>query len=158
MTDTPSAELLARYHGQHDEAAAEELFRRYSGRLTALARSRLSRTLAARVDPEDVIQSAYRSFFLLARDGDVLVRESGDLWRLLVRITLRKVYRSARRHRADCRSVSREHSCAAEMETAALSREPTPADAAALVDELRMMFAPLGATERRIVEIGRAHV
>src|SRR6516162_2561850 len=135
MSDTPSAELLARYHGHHDEAAAEELFRRYAGRLTALARSRLSRALAARVDPEDVVQSAYRSFFLLARDEEVLLRESGDLWRLLVRITLRKVYRSARRHRADCRTVERDHSLADGLEGVALSREPTPAEAAALVDE-----------------------
>src|SRR5262245_52226224 len=108
MTDTPSAELLERYNRCHDESAAGELFRRYAGRLTALARARLSHSLAARVDPEDVVQSAYRSFFLLARDGEVLLQESGDLWRLLVRITLRKVYRSARRHRADCRSVGRE--------------------------------------------------
>src|SRR5262245_31380615 len=93
MTDTPSAELVARYHRGGDESAAEELFRRYCGRLTALARSRLSQALAARVDAEDVVQSAYRSFFRLARGGDVVLRASGDLWRLLVRITLRKVYR-----------------------------------------------------------------
>jgi tRNA A-37 threonylcarbamoyl transferase component Bud32/DNA-directed RNA polymerase specialized sigma24 family protein len=153
MSDTPSAELLARYHDGHDEAAAEELFRRYCGRLTALARSRLSRALAARVDPEDVVQSAYRSFFLLARDEEVLLRQSGDLWRLLVRITLRKVYRSVRRHRADCRSVGREQAWSEEAETAALSREPTPAEATALVDELRGMLAPLGAVQRRIVEM-----
>jgi RNA polymerase sigma factor (sigma-70 family) len=153
MSDTPSAELLARYHGCHDEAAAEELFRRYSGRLTALARSRLSDALAARVDPEDVVQSAYRSFFLLARDEEVLLRESGDLWRLLVRITLRKVYRSARRHRADCRSVGREHPWHEEAAATALSREPTPAEAVALVDELRGVLSPLGAVQRRIVEM-----
>src|SRR5205085_4152245 len=137
MSETPSAELLARYHCRHDEAAAEELFRRYAGRLTALARSRLSRALATRVDAEDVVQSAYRSFFLLAHDGEVLLRESGDLWRLLVRITLRKVYRSARRHRADRRSVAREHPWPDEAEAAALSREPTPGEVAALTDELR---------------------
>jgi eukaryotic-like serine/threonine-protein kinase len=153
MTDTPSAELLERYHHCHDEIAAEELFRRYSGRLTALARSRLSHAMAARVDAEDLVQSAYRSFFLLARDGEVLLRESGDLWRLLVRITLRKVYRSARRHRADCRSVEREHPRPDEMEAVALSREPTPAEAAALIDELRGVLAPLGAVQRRIVEM-----
>jgi RNA polymerase sigma factor (sigma-70 family) len=153
MSDTPSAELLARYHRSHDEAAAEELFRRYSGRLTALARSRLSHALASRVDAEDVVQSAYRSFFLLARDGDVLLRESGDLWRLLVRITLRKVYRTARRHRADCRSVEREHPQPDEIEAAALSREPTPAEAAALIDELRGVLAPLDALQRRMVEM-----
>ncbi len=153
MTDTPSAELLARYRGRHDEAAAEELFRRYSGRLTALARSRLSSALARRVDAEDVVQSAYRSFFLLARAGDVVLRENGDLWRLLVRITLRKVYRSARRHRADCRSVGREHPRADETEALALSREPTPADAAVLIDELRAALAPLDALQRRTVEM-----
>jgi eukaryotic-like serine/threonine-protein kinase len=153
MSDAPSAELLARYHNQHDEAAARELFRRYAGRLTALAGSRLSRVLAARVDAEDVVQSAYRSFFVLARDEEILVRESGDLWRLLVRITLRKVYRSARRHRADCRSVEHERPWDEEPEAAARSREPTPAEAAALVDELRGVLAPLGPVQRRIVEL-----
>jgi DNA-directed RNA polymerase specialized sigma24 family protein len=152
MSDTPSAELLARYR-RHDEAAAEELFRRYAGRLTALARARLSRALSARVGPEDVVQSAYRSFFLLAQDGEILLRESGDLWRLLVRITLRKVYRTARRHRADCRDVGREQPGPDEAEALALSREPTPEEAVALVDELRGVLAPLGPVQRRVVEM-----
>src|SRR5262245_55495279 len=107
MSDTPSAELLQRYR-QHDPAAAEALFQRYADRLPRLARSRLSSKLNARLDPEDVVLSAYRSFFLLARGGEVTLRESGDLWRLLVRITLRKVYRNARRHQAEARSVERE--------------------------------------------------
>src|SRR5437016_11133519 len=104
MTEVPSAELLARYR-QQDAAAAEALFQRYLKRLTQLARSRLSRKLAARVDAEDVVLSAFRSFFRLARGTEVTLRQSGDLWRLLVRITLRKVYRNARRHHADCRNV-----------------------------------------------------
>src|SRR5262249_18694472 len=103
MSDVPSTELLERYR-RHDAAAAEELFRRYAERLVRLARSRLSRKLATRVDAEDVVLSAYRSFFLLALE-EVPLQQSGDLWRLLVRITLRKVYRNARRHQADCRSV-----------------------------------------------------
>src|SRR5579884_3799475 len=151
MTDTPSAELVSRYRRQ-DEAAAEELFRRYADRLTALAQSRLSRALARRVDAEDVVQSAYRSFFLRARSGRIRLCASGDLWRFLVRITLRKVCRSARRHRADRRSVDREHA-AEEAEAIALSREPTPAEAAALLDELRGVLAPLDATHRRVAEL-----
>jgi RNA polymerase sigma factor (sigma-70 family) len=153
MSDTPSAELLTRYYRCRDEAAAQELFRRYAARLTALARSRLSPALAPRVDAEDVVQSAYRSFFLLAGEGDVLLQESGDLWRLLVRITLRKVYRSARRHHADCRSVEREHFRPDETEVIAVGREPTPAEAAALVDELRGVLAPLDSVQRRVVEL-----
>src|SRR5437016_3224830 len=129
MTEVPSAELLARCR-QHDPAAAEALFQRYVERLTRLARSRLSRKLAARVDAEDVVLSAFRSFFLLARGAEIVLRQSGDLWRLLVRITLRKVYRNARRHQADCRNVDREQPCDGEtdtgLEAAALAREPTP--------------------------------
>jgi RNA polymerase sigma factor (sigma-70 family) len=151
MTDAPSAELLARCRAR-DEAAAAELFRRYAERLARLARSRLARQLAARVDAEDVVLSAYRSFFVLAREGEVTLYQSGDLWRLLVRITLRKVYRSARRHRADCRSVEREEAWP-DAEPAALAREPAPAEAAALIDELRSVLAPLGPVGRRIVEL-----
>lgn len=153
MADPTSAELVARYASGDDPDAARELFQRFSSRLTALARSRLSAALAARVDPEDVVQSAYRSFFLLAREGTLHIREPGELWRLLVRITLRKVYRNVRRHRADCRSVEREEAGADAGENAALSREPTPADAAALIDELSGALGPLGTRQRRMVEM-----
>src|SRR3954452_7709501 len=114
MTEVPSAELLARCR-QQDAAAAKALFQRYVERLTRLARSRLSRKLAARVDAEGVVLSAFRSFFLLGQGADIVLRQSGDLWRLLVRITLRKVYRNARRHHADCRNVEREQPWSGEM-------------------------------------------
>jgi eukaryotic-like serine/threonine-protein kinase len=152
MSDLSSAELLARFR-RDDPGAADELFRRYAARLTALARSRLSRALSARVDPEDVVQSAYRSFFLLARDGEILLHESGDLWRLLVRVTLRKVYRNTRRHRADCRSIEREEAEFNEHEAHALSREPTPLESAALIDELKSLLTPLDALQRRTLEL-----
>ena len=63
-----SAQLVARWQAG-DEAAAEALFARYADRLTQLAASRLARRLAARIDPEDVVMSAYRSFFVGARRG-----------------------------------------------------------------------------------------
>ncbi|MBI3468610.1 MAG: hypothetical protein HY000_36880, partial [Planctomycetes bacterium] len=99
-----SGELLRRYaHG--DERAAEEIFQRYVSRLVRLARSRLSTKLAARLDAEDVVMSAYRSFFVRARRGQFTWERSGDLWRLLVEITLHKLYRQVDRHRAARRSV-----------------------------------------------------
>jgi RNA polymerase sigma factor (sigma-70 family) len=155
VSDLPSAELLARCRAR-DAAAEEELFARYVGRLLRLARNRLSSRLAARVDAEDVVQSAYRSFFRLAAQGDLVVRESGELWRLLARITVRKVCRAARRHRAGCRSVEREAPGPGEDDTperAVLSREPSPAEAAALCDELRAVLDPMGPVQRRIVAL-----
>lgn len=147
MNDAPSRELLEDCR-RGDAAAERELFDRYAARLVGLARARLSRRLAARVDPEDVAQSALRSFFLRARDGDVVLRESGDLWRLLARITVRKVCRAARRHTAGCRSVAREGELGE-----ALARGPSPADAAALLDEVAGALAPLGPVGRRIAEM-----
>ena len=60
--------LLERFRGG-DELAAEALFARYFERLTALARSRLSPRLARRTDPEDIVLSVYRSFFVEAQRG-----------------------------------------------------------------------------------------
>ena len=44
--------------------------------------------------------SAYRSFFIGAREGKFELRHAGDLWRLLVEVTLHKLYRSAEHHSA----------------------------------------------------------
>src|SRR5437879_3375640 len=105
--EAPSAELMARWR-QGDQEAAEELFRRYAERLLALARSRLSARLARHVDPEDVVQSAFRSFFTGARADRFALRRSGDLWRLLVAITLHKLQHQVERHTAGKRTAVRE--------------------------------------------------
>jgi DNA-directed RNA polymerase specialized sigma24 family protein len=105
--DEPSVELLASYQ-KGDDQAATELFRRYVGRLTVLARARMARKVAGRFDPEDVVLSAYRTFFVRARNGQFSLSRSGDLWRLLVGIVLKKLYHQSARHTAEKRSVTRE--------------------------------------------------
>src|SRR5207247_582064 len=100
-----------------------------------------------RLDPEDVVQSACRSFFRRARIGAFALTERGDLWRLLARITLRKVCRSARRHGADCRAVRREEQADGEC----LDGAPTPEETAAVADELVAALATLPPTQRRVV-------
>jgi RNA polymerase sigma factor (sigma-70 family) len=148
MTDTPSAELLARYQ-RGDARAASELFRRYEQRLRQLARSRLAPRLARRLGPEDVVQSACRSFFRSARAGAFTLVEPGRLWPLLARITLRKVYRSARRHHAECRAVGQEEHTTGERADPAAN----PADTAAVADELSAALAGLPLTQRRVAEL-----
>src|SRR5687767_3959142 len=85
--------------------AAEELFVRYSERLTRLAEQHLSRRLAARVDGEDVVQSAFRTFYRRAAGGQLKIDNAAEIWRLLVRITLCKVAAAARRHTAGVRDT-----------------------------------------------------
>jgi RNA polymerase sigma-70 factor (ECF subfamily) len=152
-----SADLMLRWR-EGDQQAARELFSRYAERLLALARSRLSAKLARHLDPEDVVQSAYRSFFVGARDGRFVLERSGDLWRLLVAITVHKLQRQVERHAAGKRAVSLEFSPDDEnglfgLQALALAREPTPADAAALADTLEHALAGLQPEQRRVVEL-----
>jgi RNA polymerase sigma factor (sigma-70 family) len=147
-----SAELLQRYR-DGDQRAAERLFFRYVGRLTLLARSRLSPTLAARTDPEDIVLSAYRSFFVGARDGRFTLSRSGDLWRLLFAITLHKLYRQARKQRAERRALAASEYEAAATSQPDFSREPSPDEAIALADEMEALLSKLDPFARRVLEL-----
>ncbi|HTU17838.1 MAG TPA: sigma-70 family RNA polymerase sigma factor [Gemmataceae bacterium] len=152
-----SYELLQRWQNG-DESAADELFRRYFSRLHALVQVRLSQRLAARLDAEDVVQSALLSFFTQARDGRFVLKQAGDLWRLLAAITINKMRHVERRHSAEKRAVDLERLPPSlreglDEETAWLAHEPTPEEAATLDDELESLLRPLHNGQRRIVEL-----
>ena len=149
--------LVARWR-EGDQQAAAELFRRYAERLTGLARSRLSAKLAQRVDAEDVVQSAYRSFFADTREGRYDLERGGDLWRLLVTITLRKLYHQVDRSTTAKRDLSREQSFSSEDSLLGLqahlrSNEPSPVEALALADQLEQTMRRLEPNQRRIFEL-----
>jgi RNA polymerase sigma factor (sigma-70 family) len=146
--------LLERFRGG-DDSAAEALFARYFERLTRLARSRLSARLARRTDPEDIVQSVYRSFFVGVREGRYAIGRGGDLWRLLASITRHKLLRQVRHHGADRRSIDLE--CSLDQVDEGRFRgcdgDPTPEEAFALADELECVFAQLDAFGRRVLEL-----
>ena len=155
--ENQSADLLMRWR-DGDQGAASEIFQRYAQRLLALARSRLSARLARHIDPEDVVQSAYRSFFLGARDGRYVLKRSGDLWRLLVAITVHKLQHQVERRSAGKRAPAREVPRDDDrgplgLHDETLAREPTPAEAAALADTLENLLAPLEPLQRRMVAL-----
>jgi|SRR5579864_479487 len=138
-----------------DDTAAEALFTRYFERLTLLARSRLSPRLARRTDPEDIVMSVYRSFFIGARAGRFVLGRGGDLWRLLASMTKHKLLRQARRHGAERRSVKSEVPLDQVEEGRCFVRgeEPTPEDAVALADEVERVFSRLSTFGRRVMEL-----
>jgi RNA polymerase sigma factor (sigma-70 family) len=149
-----SVALLERYRAG-DVTAAEALFSRYFQRLTSLARSRLSPRLARRTDPEDVVLSVFRSFFIDARAGRFSLRRGGDLWRLLASITKHKLLRQARYHSADRRSVDLELPLdPAEDDSYCIrAQEPRMEDAVALADELECVFTKLDPLGKRVLEL-----
>ena len=157
MTDDQSSDLLARWRNG-DQQAAAELFCRYADRLIALARSRLSAKLAHRIDPEDVVQSAYRSFFAQTRADRYDLQRGGDLWQLLVTITLHKLQHHVRRLHTGKRAVDREQNFGSEdsllgIQMQALGNEPTPLEAVALADLLQQVLQGIEPRERRMLEL-----
>ena len=157
MSDDNSIDLLARFR-TGDEQAAEELFHRYVGRLTALAQKRLSDRLARRVDADDIVQSAYRSFFIHARDGAYSLKESGDLWRLLVVITLNKLRRQVERNTAGKRAMNNEQSSRADtsatsLRPEAVAAEPSPDEALAVVEEVQELMKGLTPSQCQMLQL-----
>ena len=156
MDSETSIQLLQRWR-EGDETAATELFERYVNRLCALARTRLSERMKRRVEREDIVQSAYRSFFRKAGDHYSL-EKSGDLWRLLAAITINKVRGQVEFHTAQKRGIYAEESMLAEqgllrVTPEAVSEEPRPEDAVIMVDELTELLAQLDETQRSIIEL-----
>ncbi|NOX53925.1 MAG: sigma-70 family RNA polymerase sigma factor [Planctomycetes bacterium] len=137
-----------------NEQAADQLHRRYWERLYRLVDEQLDRRLRKRVSPEDILQSAFGSFFRRTGEGQYQIDDSGHLWNLLKTITLNKLRKQADRHRAAKRDVGREQSLTQRVsEEEILARGPSPEDAAIFLDELEALAAELSAREQQIVQL-----
>ncbi|MBA4016333.1 MAG: hypothetical protein C0483_04015 [Pirellula sp.] len=124
----------------------------------ATCQTRLAKRIGARVDPDDAVQSAFRSFFIGARTGKFTLNESDDLWRLLATITARKVARLNERHSAAKRSVKKEQATEANDDSAADweaadHRYVGPVESAVLAEELSLLMAGLKSELRSILEL-----
>ena len=107
---------------------------------------------------EDVVQSVYCSFFVGARNGQFVLQHSGEMWRLLVGITVNKLHNQLRRHTAGKRAVHLEQSVPPESRLfdspeQIMAQEPTPEQAAILADTLEQLFRKLEPERRRILEL-----
>jgi RNA polymerase sigma-70 factor (ECF subfamily) len=153
MSDSVSRELLRRY-AKGEERAVGAICDRYAPRLIALARQRIGRRLRRRVDAEDVVQSAYRSFFRRAGENAFVLQRAGDLWRLLAKITLHKLAGQVERHTAGRRDIGREQDVARSSYapvTHATSKQPTPDKAAAVAEQLALAVELLQPLERDVL-------
>src|SRR5262245_65298778 len=91
-----------------DAAMDRAFWNCYGSGLLRLAEKRLSPQMQARVGPEDVVQSACRTFMRRARAGEFQVADSAALWKILCVITLTKVREQVRYHRRQKRNVAQE--------------------------------------------------
>lgn len=103
--ETASDRSLLHRFQQGDADAATQLYRRYAHRLRALTRQKCPNDLNSRFDADDIVQSVFRSFFRVAREGLYEVPDGADLWRLLLVIALNKIRTRGAFHRAAKRDV-----------------------------------------------------
>lgn len=139
-----------------DEAAAKILFDRFVERLLMLARRRLSQRLASRVDPEDIVQSVFRTFFERLRNDEFTIDDQDDLMKLLVRITVHKTLRQVAFHKAAKRDPGLEtgqgeHS--QEQMAQVLDEDPSPETIVTFMDLLEHFLSSLKPLDRDILEL-----
>jgi RNA polymerase sigma-70 factor (ECF subfamily) len=126
--DAGFGELMRRVRGG-DQAAAEELVRRYEVEIRREIRFRLTdRRLRQVVDSVDICQSVLGNFFARAALGEFDLRSPADLQRLLFKMATNRLTDWARREHAARRDKRREVSFDAEAgpaEPAAVELSPS---------------------------------
>ncbi len=128
-----------------DRAAAQPLWEAYVHRLAALARKRLHRLVRRAADEEDVVQSAFFSFYRRAEQGRFpRLEDRDDLRKILFVLTVRKAIDRARREGRWAQVRSLEDLADSEAERVLDGRALPPALAAQVNDAQRWLLDRLG--------------
>lgn len=156
----PSSEVLLGQLRKGDQIAAKAVFQRFANRLVMLAKVRLDVRIRQKVDPEDIVQSVFRSFFARSERGEFDFGNWQGIWALLVLLTLRKCSRRAVHFQADRRDVRREVAWGEGVSGSdktlleAIADEPTPEEANILTETAETVMEKLkGIKERKIFEL-----
>ena len=126
--------LLSRIAEGDSQQAAEMITKKFADDLARLAAKRMSKRLQQRIDPEEIVQSIFMSFFRLYDDGRLEWREWDSLWGYLMRIAVWKILHKAQSHSAAKRHMQNE--VALPIDVSVLDRVPGPEDVL-VAEELR---------------------
>jgi RNA polymerase sigma-70 factor (ECF subfamily) len=149
---------LERLGSCEQNAAAVEVFNRFAGRLLGVARQHLDARLRRLVDPEDVMQSVLKSFFLRQADKPFDLRNWDQLWSLLFVMTVRRCARKHARYYGPVHDLARDQAPAADgsaAEWAIIGNDPTPEQAALLAELLDAVMRPLNGRQQDLQRLGQ---
>jgi RNA polymerase sigma-70 factor (ECF subfamily) len=133
-----------------------QLYEQYAERLLACARRRISQRLASRVDPDDVVQSVFRTVVGRMKEGRFEIKDQDDLCKLLTRITVNKTLRQVEFHKAAKRNPNLEQGQSERAEEElrrVLDKGPGPEAEVVFADELEHFMNQLRPEEQRILEL-----
>lgn len=150
------AELVERWRAG-DEDAATILHERYLTRLLNLVGRHLADKFNSRLDPDDVVQSVFRSIFRLTREGRFEFEGDSDFWKLLLTMALNKVRNTVRHHQAGKRTPEVES-----ISTSAdgvdgyivnrLSSQPTLQEIVSFTDMLEQVLQQLDPDQQLLIQ------
>lgn len=135
------------------DSAATQLYVRYANRLRALASAQCSPKLASRVDPEDIVQSVFRTFFRRAVEGHYEVPKGEELWKLFLVIALNKIRATGAYHTAakrDARATASGEAFTKAVDETAGKDEQALAVLRMVIDEI---LTKLPESQRQIIEL-----
>ncbi|WP_419189730.1 RNA polymerase sigma factor [Stieleria marina] len=104
---SPSDRSLVVQVRDGDEEAATILYERYARRIFGLVRSNLGEKLAASTEPEDIVQSVFKSVFRGMQSGNYEAPPGATLWNLMAVIAMNKLRSKAVHHQAQRRDTER---------------------------------------------------
>ena len=144
-----------------DEDAKAEVFQRFVNRLIGLARTRLDTQIRQKEDPEDVVQSVFKSFFNRQAKGQYNIKNWESLWSLLALITVRKCINRLEHWTAQRRNVNREVVYQPQLIQSdeslavweAISGDPTTSQAAIFAEIVEIVMRELDEKEREILSL-----
>lgn len=140
-----------------DQEAAQLIFTRYFGRMSQLARKRMSQKIQSRCDAQDVAQAALSTFFELVPKKHFAMDGESDLWRLLAAITVHKANQQIQYHRAAKRSVDKETNLRKAPNSISPQDQPSQATSVentlALADEVESLVHILDPVEWQVLQL-----
>lgn len=138
------------------DAVVCEFWNQYGNRLEKLAGRQLNAKLNRRVEANDVVQSACRTFFRRAEAGQFHLEESESLWRLLCAIVVNKARMKIRFHLQAKRAVSSEEDLASNDDSPrdlAVSNTPAPDAFSEFNDQFEFIMQSLDEEEAKIIQL-----
>ena len=150
MTDSQHHENIEARLEADVDLAAPEVDKQYRARLCRLVERELNRRFRRREDPEDVVQSAFRTFFRRNAQDEFHIESSVDLWRLLETIARHKILKHVEKLGAGKRNPKREEYPEGD---ALQGQGPTPEEAAIAADLMEKSLAGLDETYMKILHM-----
>ncbi|QEG02289.1 RNA polymerase sigma factor RpoE [Stieleria maiorica] len=145
-----------------NSVAAVELWHHYYDRLIRAVRNRLRGQNRGASDEEDIVVSVFESFYRAAGQGRFPeMSDRDDLWRLLLKMSARKVIDKRRREQRQRRGDGNQpRSLAANRgdEDAiidVIGDEPTPEMVAMMAESLQRLLSHLGEGQMREIAVGK---